>query len=40
MFQYMSEEEAALYKEVLMKHFSGLFSEDVLTRMLRERIGS
>jgi dCTP deaminase len=38
MFQYMSEDEAALYEGVLGKHFSGLFSEDVITRMVRDRI--
>jgi dCTP deaminase len=40
MFQYMSEDETTLYKAVLRKHFSGLFSEDIIARMVRDRIGS
>jgi dCTP deaminase len=40
MFQYMSEDEATLYKEVIRKHFSSLFDEDLLARMIRGRIGS
>jgi dCTP deaminase len=40
MFQYMTEDEATLYKEVLRKYFSELFSEHVLDRMVRDRIGS
>ena len=40
MFQYMSEDEAALYKSVLRKHFPSLFDEDLLGRMVRERIVS
>lgn len=40
MFQYMSEDETMLYKEILQKHFSGLFSEGVLDRMSRDRVSS
>ena len=40
MFQYMREEEATLYRETLRKHFPDLFSEDLLARMVRDRIGS
>jgi dCTP deaminase len=40
MFQYMSDDEATLYRQMLRKHFSSLFSEDVLGRMIRDRIGS
>jgi len=40
MFQYMSDEEASLYKGILQKHFSDLFPENVLSRMIRERIGA
>jgi len=40
MFQYMSDDEASLYKGILQKHFSDLFPEDVLGRMIRERIGA
>jgi dCTP deaminase len=39
MFQYMSEDEATLYKGILRKHFPSLFSEDLLARMVRDRIG-
>ncbi|MCJ7456950.1 hypothetical protein MUP07_09480 [Candidatus Bathyarchaeota archaeon] len=38
MFQYMSEDEATLYKGLLRKHFPSLFSEDLLARMVRDRI--
>src|SRR5512136_2617172 len=40
MFQYMSDDEATLYRQVLRKNFSSLFDEDVLGRMVRDRIGS
>jgi len=40
MFQYMSEDEATLYRQVLRKHFSNLFDEDTLGRMVRDRIGT
>jgi len=40
MFQYMSEDEAALYRGILGKHFPTLFPEDMLARMVRDRIGS
>jgi dCTP deaminase len=40
MFQYMTEDEATLYKGLLRKHFSSLFDEDILVRMVRDRIGS
>jgi dCTP deaminase len=40
MFQYMTEDEATLYKALLRKHFSSLFDEDVLARMVRDRTGS
>jgi len=40
MFQYMSEDEATLYRQMIRKHFSTLFDEDVLDRMVRDRIGS
>lgn len=39
MFQYMSEDEVALYKDLLRRHFPGLFAEDLLARMMSERIG-
>lgn len=39
MFQYMSEDEATLYKEVIRKHFPNLFDGDLLARMVRDRIG-
>jgi dCTP deaminase len=38
MFQYMSEDEATLYKNVIRKHFSTLFDEESLARMTRDRI--
>jgi dCTP deaminase len=40
MFQYMSEDEAMLYRQMIRKDFSTLFDEDVLGRMVRDRIGS
>ena len=40
MFQYMSEDEAMLYRDILRKHFPDLFAEDLLARMARDRIGS
>ena len=40
MFQYMTQDEASLYKGILSKHFPGVFSEDSLARMMKERIGS
>jgi dCTP deaminase len=40
MFQYMTEEEAAMYREIIRKNFSGLFADDLLARMVRERIGA
>ena len=40
MFQYMSEDEATLYRQMIRKNFSTLFDEDVLGRMVRDRIGS
>ena len=40
MFQYMSEDEATLYRQMIKKHFPTLFDEDVLGRMVRDRIGS
>ena len=40
MFQYMSDDEATLYRQMLQKNFSSLFDEDVLGRMVRDRIGS
>jgi hypothetical protein len=40
MFQYMSDDEATLYRQMLRKHFSSLFDEDVLGRMVRDRISS
>lgn len=40
MFQYMSDDEATLYGQMLRKHFPSLFDEDVLGRMVRDRIGS
>jgi dCTP deaminase len=40
MFQYMTEDEATLYKGLLRKHFSSLFDEDTLARMVRDRTGS
>jgi len=40
MFQYMTQDEASLYKGILSKHFPAVFSEDSLARMVRERIGS
>jgi dCTP deaminase len=40
MFQYMTQDEALLYKGVLSKHFPAVFSEDSLARMVKERIGS
>ena len=40
MFQYMSDDEATLYRQMLRKNFSSLFDEDVLGRMVRDRIGS
>lgn len=38
MFQYMNEDEGALYKSVLRKHFPSLFDENLLARMMQERI--
>jgi dCTP deaminase len=40
MFQYMTQDEASLYKSILSRHFPGAFSEDSLARMMKERIGS
>ena len=40
MFQYMSEDEATLYIQMIRKHFATLFDENVLGRMVRDRIGS
>ncbi len=40
MFQYMTQDEASLYKGILSKHFPSVFSEDSLARMVRERMGS
>jgi dCTP deaminase len=40
MFQYMSDDEATLYRQMLQKNFPSLFDEDVLGRMVRDRIGS
>lgn len=40
MFQYMSEDEATLYRQMIRKHFPTLFDENVLSRMVRDRIGS
>ncbi len=40
MFQYMSEDEATLYKGVLREHFTSMFDEDALARMVRDRIHS
>jgi dCTP deaminase len=40
MFQYMSDDEATLYRHMLRKQFTSLFDEDVLGRMVRDRIGS
>jgi len=40
MFQYMTEDEATLYKGLLRKHFSSLFDEVTLARMVRDRTGS
>lgn len=40
MFQYMTQDEASLYKSILSRHFPGVFSEDSLARMMKERIGS
>ncbi len=38
MFQYMSEDEATLYRGVLRKHFASLFSEELIARMVQDRI--
>lgn len=38
MFQYMSEDEATLYKGILRKHYPNLFSEELVTRMVHDRI--
>lgn len=38
MFQYMSEDEATLYRGVFRKHFASLFSEELITRMVQDRI--
>lgn len=38
MFQYMSEDEATLYKGILRKHYPSLFPEELLTRMVHDRI--
>jgi dCTP deaminase len=40
MFQYMSEDEAALYQGILLKHFSSSFGEDVLAKMASARISA
>jgi dCTP deaminase len=40
MFQYMTQDEASLYKGILSKHFPAVFSEDSLARMVKDRIGS
>lgn len=40
MLQYMSEDEAKLYTEMLRKQFPDLFDEDALAKMVRARIGS
>ena len=40
MFQNMSEDEATLYRQMIRTHFPTLFDENVLSRMVRDRIGS
>lgn len=39
MFQYMSQEEAMLYRGILGRHFPTLFVDDTLDRMVKDRIG-
>jgi len=38
MFQYMSEDEVQVYKNILSKDFKGLFNEALLEKMIKERI--
>jgi len=38
MFQYMRENEVQFYKNILSKDFKGLFNEDLLEKMIKERI--
>lgn len=38
MFQYMTQDEASLYKGILSKNFPAVFSQDLLARMVKERI--
>ncbi|MGA8857324.1 MAG: hypothetical protein WB643_09195 [Candidatus Bathyarchaeia archaeon] len=38
MFQYMSDDEVALYSEILKEHFKGIFDSAELEKMAKERI--
>jgi len=38
MFQYMSNEETAMYMKLLTEHFAGIFNEELLARMVNDRM--
>ena len=38
MFQYMSDDEVALYSGILKEHFKGIFDSAELEKMAKERI--
>ena len=40
MFQYMSEDETALYAGILSKYFGSVFSTDLIQKMVQKRIKS
>lgn len=38
-FQYMTDEEVAIYRPIIMERFPTLFEPELLNRMVRERVG-
>lgn len=38
MFQYMDEDEVQAYKNILSRDFKGLFDENLLEKMAKERV--
>ncbi|MEM2905713.1 MAG: hypothetical protein QW587_08275 [Candidatus Bathyarchaeia archaeon] len=40
MFQYMTDEEVSLYRAVLLRDFSGIFTEEALENMIARRLAA